>query len=92
MAKYYFHSSNGHTCLDDVGSELADLDSVRKEAFCASRELLMLGWAPMEFWAGEPWRIWVTDKPNAAGRTILTVELRANGVGKRPCFTHLLLF
>jgi hypothetical protein len=44
MAKYYFHSSNGHTCLDDVRGELADLDSVRKEAFCASRELLMLGY------------------------------------------------
>ena len=82
MAKYYFHSSNGHTCRDDVGSELADLDSVRKEAFCASRELLMLGYVGTdESWAGEPWRVWVTDKPNAAGRTILTVELCAKGVG-----------
>jgi hypothetical protein len=85
MAKYYFHSSSDHTCLDDVGSELADLDSVRKEAFCASRELLMLGHVGTPgFWAGERWRLWVTDKPNAAGQTILTVELCANGVGERP--------
>jgi hypothetical protein len=85
MARYYFHSSNGHTCLDDVGSELTDLESVRKEAFCASRELLMLGHeGTPEFWAGERWRVWVTDKPSAAGQTILTVELCANGVGERP--------
>jgi hypothetical protein len=78
MARYFFHLSNGHTTLDDVGSEHADLGSVRKEAFGASRELLMLGQeGSEEFWAGEPWRLWVTDKPKAAGRTILTVELCA---------------
>jgi hypothetical protein len=78
MARYFFHVSNGHTYLDNVGSEHADLDSVRTEAFCASRELLMLGHkGTKEFWGGQPWRIWVTDKPKAAGRTIVSVELCA---------------
>jgi hypothetical protein len=27
------------------------------------------------FWAGERWRIWVTDKPNGAGPTLLAVEV-----------------
>jgi len=40
MARYYFHSSNGRTILDGYGSDHADLDAVRKEAFSASRELL----------------------------------------------------
>jgi hypothetical protein len=34
-----------------------------------------------EFWAGEPWRVWVTDQANGAGQTILTLELCA---GKEP--------
>src|SRR4051794_4630937 len=85
MARYFFHLSNGHTTLDDVGSEHADLGSVRKEAFGASREMLMLGHEGTEdFWAGEPWRLWGTDRPNAAGRTILTVELCAREGGLGP--------
>jgi len=81
VARHYsIHLTVGPS-LGDYGSELADLDSVRREAFCANRELLMLGHdGTLEFWAGEPWRLWVTDKPNAA----LTVELCASGVGERP--------
>jgi hypothetical protein len=82
MARYFFHFSNGRTIVDDIGSEHADLGSVRKEAFGASRELMMLkNDGTEEFWAGEPWRVWVTDQANGAGQTILTLELCA---GKEP--------
>ena len=39
----------------------------------ASRELAFTGHP--HFWAGERWRIWVTDKPNGAGPALLAVEV-----------------
>src|SRR3954452_5526437 len=45
------------------GPILPDLQSVRKEALRAGREMLNLGGGSEQFWAGEPWRIWGTDEP-----------------------------
>ena len=73
MPLYYFHISNGETILDDHGTELPDLAAARLEALRASRELAFTGHP--HFWAGERWRIWVTDKPSAAGPTLLAVEV-----------------
>lgn len=76
MALRYFHYANGSQTLDNHGTDLADVDAVRKEALRAVRELLNL--RPTEGpWDGDPWRVWVTDQPNAGGKTILTVELSA---------------
>jgi hypothetical protein len=29
------------------------------------------------FWSGEPWKLWVTDGPNGAGATLLTLQFAA---------------
>ena len=41
MSLYYFHSQNGHTTLDEKGTELASLDAVRTEAVLISREIIL---------------------------------------------------
>jgi hypothetical protein len=69
MALHYFHTSNGTVTLDPIGVELDDLTAVRKEAVRAMRELLSLR-ETADLWAGDPWKVWVTDMPNAAGQTI----------------------
>jgi hypothetical protein len=74
MAMHYFHVCHGHTTLDDQGTDFPDLPSVRKEAIRALRELLNLGQSD-QLWAGDPWKVWVTDEPNASGRTVLTLEI-----------------
>ena len=43
MAMHYFHMANGQTTFDSVGTDLADLQSVRKETLRAGREMLNLG-------------------------------------------------
>jgi hypothetical protein len=73
MARFYFHFANGQTILDDIGTDLPDLEAVRKEAIGTTRELMFD--AASHFWAGEPYRLWVTDQPNAAGKTILSLQL-----------------
>jgi hypothetical protein len=75
VARFYFHFANGETILDNIGTDLADLDAVRKEALGTTRDLLFE--APPQIWAGKPCRIWVTDEPNALGQTVLTLELCA---------------
>src|SRR4051794_29037938 len=71
MAMHYFHMANDHTMFDSVGTDLPDLQSVRKETLRAGREMLNLGGSE-PLWAGEPWRVWVTDEPDGSGQTILT--------------------
>jgi hypothetical protein len=73
MPLYYFHINDGETILDDHGTELPDLAAARLEALRTSRELAFSGHP--HFWGGERWRIWVTDKPNATGSTLLAVEI-----------------
>jgi hypothetical protein len=75
MARFYFHFANGQTTLDEVGIDLPDVNAARKEALGATRDLMFE--APSHLWAGQACRIWVTDKPNAAGQTILSLELTA---------------
>jgi len=76
MALHYFHHSNGALFLDDVGTELADLNSVRTEAIHTCRDLM---WSERanSLWSGAPCKLWVTDMPNDSGETILTLEVNA---------------
>ena len=73
---HYFHISNGTVTLDTSGTDLATLADVRREAIRAFRELLHLG-KDDDLWSGEPWKLWVTNQPNASGQTILTLEVCA---------------
>jgi hypothetical protein len=68
--RYYFHIKNGESLFDEEGMELESLAAVRQEAALASIELLK-GPPPPDFWAGEPWMLWVTEQPNGGGNTVL---------------------
>jgi hypothetical protein len=77
MALYYFHLTDGATSLDDQGSDLPDLAAVRRAALATATEVLGGIKAGPAFWAGEPWKLWVTDGPNGAGATLLTLQFAA---------------
>jgi hypothetical protein len=74
--RYFFHVKDGKQLLDQNGVELADMDSVKKEAVSAAAELLSAIHGA-DFWTGEPWKLWVTDKPKGAGKTLLTLRFTA---------------
>lgn len=77
MALHYFHFSNGHTTIDEHGTDLPNLASVRKEAVRALRELLHLG-STDALWTGDPWKVWVTDQPDGTGQSLLTLDIVAS--------------
>src|SRR4051794_27971467 len=52
MAMHYFHMVDGQTTFDSVGTDLPDLQSVRKEALRAGREMLNLGGGANSFGLG----------------------------------------
>jgi hypothetical protein len=70
--RYYFHIKDGEAVFDEEGLELASLAAVRHEAALSSIEMLRRP-RRSEFWAGEPWMLWVTDQPNGRGDTILAI-------------------
>lgn len=74
MALHYFHISNGHTTLDDRGTDLPALADVRRVAVHTAHELLNLG-NDDHLWTSEPWRVWVTDQPDGGGLTIASIEV-----------------
>jgi len=72
MSMYYFHIKDSKTILDDVGSAHSILAAVQKEALKACREMVT---GTPAFWQGQQWELWVTDKPNGEGTTILTLRI-----------------
>src|SRR4051812_42585322 len=74
--RYYFNVKDGKVMLDENGVDLADMQAVKREALLASTELLS-GVNDASFWNGEPWKLWVTDEPNGAGKTVLTLSFTA---------------
>jgi hypothetical protein len=77
MALYYFHLKDGATLLDSEGCDLPDLAAVRRAAIATTTEVLGGIKAGPAFWSGEPWKLWVTDRPNGAGATLLTLQFAA---------------
>jgi hypothetical protein len=76
MPRYYFHLKDIQIILDGKGTELADMEAVRKEAVMIFRDVLR---GDFDFWSGSsPWRIWVTDRPNGKGDTLLVLQLSAS--------------
>ena len=63
--RYYFNVKDGAIHLDSEGLDLDDLASVRQEAIKSAGE--MLSGSGDHIWAGEPWRMWVTDGPGGGG-------------------------
>ena len=73
----YFHIRDGLILLDDEGHDCADLASVRTQALATSGGMLKELPGSAVFWSGEAWTMWVTDKPNGKGKTILALEFRS---------------
>ena len=76
MPRYYYNIHDGRTILDDDGVDLPDLAAARDMAILNSGEILKNGAGPA-MWAGEPWRLWVTDAPNGGGKTLFTLTFSA---------------
>jgi hypothetical protein len=74
--RYYFNIKDGKTLLDPEGFEFKDFESARDEALQSSADMLKT-LAPDHFWSGDPWILWVTDQPNGAGKTVLTLTFTA---------------
>ena len=77
MPLYYFHLKDGQTIFDSRASDLPDLAAVRRMAIATTTEILGGLQAGPEFWSGEPWKLWVTDEPDGAGTTVLTLQFAA---------------
>jgi hypothetical protein len=77
MSRYYFHLKDGRTILDAEGVELSSLIEARKTAITNSGEVLRDG-ADQCLWAGEPWKMWVTDAPNGEGNVLFTLNFSAS--------------
>jgi hypothetical protein len=60
MARFYFHTEDGRTCRDDIGTELPDLRSARNEAVVVLAQLIRAD--PDEFWRDGAFRLTVTDQ------------------------------
>jgi hypothetical protein len=77
MPRYYFHVLNGKKLVDDVGIEMADIQTVKAEAVKFAGTVLMSE-QPTDMWDGTPWEMKVTDRPSPNdGRTFLTLTLTA---------------
>lgn len=78
--RYYFNIRDGATLFDEEGKDFADLTAVREAALQTSVEMLK-GSRDQNFWSGEPWQLWVTEKPKGRGNTLLTLTFSAHSPG-----------
>jgi hypothetical protein len=73
MPRYYFHIEDDRTEIDQIGTELPDLEAARAEAVRATGEILRNGSA-RDLWSGKPWRMWVTLSPFAAEKPLFILR------------------
>jgi hypothetical protein len=76
MARYYFNLKDGRESLDNDGTDCTDIKTARKKAVTLSGEVLRDG-AGESLWAGEAWKMWVTDAPGGKGKTFFTLHFSA---------------
>lgn len=76
MARLYFHFQNGVRTLDHDGVDLPDLLAVQTEA-ARTIAAIMSDDDVRGLWSGQPLRLWVTDGPNDAGKTLLALRVTA---------------
>lgn len=80
MPCYYFNQIDGEYKPDDEGTELPDLESARREAVRYAGEVLSEH--PTLVWAGEDFRIEVTDEKKLLHFTLIVVGVDAPTGGK----------
>ncbi len=73
----YFHLENGVTTLNADGVEVCDALAMRAEATATVPDVLCGDDSPASLRNGRRLRLWVTDKPNGAGKTLYAIHLRA---------------
>jgi hypothetical protein len=83
MPRYFFNIDDGHTTIDNEGSEHPDLEAARQEALETGTETLRDGGGP-HLWSGKLWRMWVTDQPSGAGKTLFTPRFSATDGDRQP--------
>jgi Domain of unknown function (DUF6894) len=76
MPRYYFHIEDDRTEIDHEGVELRDTAAARDEAVRAAGEILR-DRSGKTFWGGKPWRMWVTQSPLPAAKTLFTLRFSA---------------
>jgi uncharacterized protein DUF6894 len=77
MPRYYFHILNGKMLVDDVGIEMAGIETVKAEAVKIAGSILASE-QPTDMWKGIAWKMKVTDAPSPdQGQTYLTLTLTA---------------
>ncbi|MCV9967818.1 hypothetical protein OIU34_39115 [Pararhizobium sp. BT-229] len=59
MARYFFHVADGKITIDDVGTDLPDMDRVRRESVRTAGQMLSDG---DQTWTGKAWRMEVADE------------------------------
>ena len=74
MPMYFFNTVDGRRYPDEDGTELPDLESVRRKATLVLAELLRE--QPLEVWGDGHLGIEVTD---ASGATVLKLSVTAGG-------------
>jgi hypothetical protein len=74
MPRCYFHLQNGVTTLDCDGVDLPDMAAVQTEAAETVASALREDAMDM-LWNGEPLRLWVTDEPRGAGKTLVALRV-----------------
>ncbi len=71
---FYFHIQNGSVTMDTDGIDLPDIEAARAEAVAIIADVLRDGEAG-DLWNDHPLRLWVTDEPNGASKTFLTLHV-----------------
>jgi hypothetical protein len=59
VPRFFFHIHDGNASLDREGTELPDLQSARVQAIETAGDILH---ESPHLWAGDPWRMEVTDE------------------------------
>jgi hypothetical protein len=83
MPRYFFNIEDGHTTIDNEGSEHPDLQAARQEALVTSSETLRDGGGPY-LWSGKQWRMWVTDQPRWGGQNVFHAAIFGNRRRRAP--------
>jgi hypothetical protein len=77
MPRFYFHVDDNRTTLDQEGTVLPDIEAARQESITAAGEMLRNGSGHV-IWGGKPWRMRVTDQPDAKSKPLFTLRFSAS--------------
>jgi hypothetical protein len=74
MRRYFFHVAHrGEPILDDLGTELPDIEAACKEALSVCADMMKHHALLDSLWGGTTFRLWVTDHPDAAGKRLFMI-------------------